>query len=334
MDLILESHSLISPHFPSFHSSEIHTEVLLWTALSEVRFCWESWTTCFRSWPSKIQSPKCPDIDYQGIEGTAAKVSEWRMTQLKPILVRLHMPVLSGDGKLFQDLRPKMIMHMLHEANIPPWHEHTDLLLSGLYVCRWRAKLTGFMQSTYLEDNTFYKLGSECDNPDQRMVQDAARLCSGLGNLAYKLAAAPFKVIYYSIWVWSFASWIPLLVALAFFIIGAIAERSFSDFSPQPLLLLCLLLVPLLSLQLVLSPLWVLAWQARTSQNLTAPGTKYINRAERCGDKNSGQVRMEFLYKVEISVLTPDLWYNWFCGRDSEVSCYKSTSFKRCLQYG
>ena len=89
--------------------------------------------------------------------------------------------------------------------------------------------MTSSLTVSYLRDSTFYDLETRCDNPDQRMVQDASQLCSSLGLLAYKAAATPFKIAYYSIWVWSFASWLPLLVAMLFFVVGAFTERFVSQ---------------------------------------------------------------------------------------------------------
>ena len=76
---------------------------------------------------------------------------------------------------------------------------------------------------------TFFAMGKECDNPDQRMVQDAYQFCSIVADLFRTLAATPFKVVFYSAWMGSITSWPALLAVYGFFVAGASIQRRASQ---------------------------------------------------------------------------------------------------------
>ena len=76
-----------------------------------------------------------------------------------------------------------------------------------------------------MADMTFFAMGNECDNPDQRMVQDAHQFCSIVADLFRTLAATPFKVVFYSVWMGSITSWPALLAVYGFFVAGAFIQR-------------------------------------------------------------------------------------------------------------
>lgn len=81
------------------------------------------------------------------------------------------------------------------------------------------------LQTSYLRQKNFCMVEAACDNPDQRMIQDASQFCSSLAMLSYRLAATPFKIVYYGAWVWSIASWVPIVATLAFFLAGSFAQK-------------------------------------------------------------------------------------------------------------
>lgn len=85
--------------------------------------------------------------------------------------------------------------------------------------------LTEYLQTGYMTGRTFYFMQSRVDNPDQRIVQDVAQFCSLAGDIAAKLAATPFKVVFYSAWMGSITSWPALLAVYGFFILGACLQR-------------------------------------------------------------------------------------------------------------
>lgn len=92
-------------------------------------------------------------------------------------------------------------------------------------LSRWRSVLTTYLQSQYLCGNIFFHIQTKLDNLDQRIIQDVAQFCSLAGQAAAKLAATPFKVVFYSIWMGSITSWPALLAVYAFFILGACFQR-------------------------------------------------------------------------------------------------------------
>ena len=81
------------------------------------------------------------------------------------------------------------------------------------------------MQTGYMTGRAFYHIQTKVDNPDQRMVQDVSQFCSLAGDIAAKLAATPFKVVFYSVWMGSITSWPALLAVYGFFILGATLQR-------------------------------------------------------------------------------------------------------------
>ena len=85
--------------------------------------------------------------------------------------------------------------------------------------------LTAYMQTGYMTGRVFYHIQNSIDNPDQRMVQDVSQFCSLSGDMAAKLAATPFKVVFYSFWMGSIISWPALLAVYSFFILGASLQR-------------------------------------------------------------------------------------------------------------
>ena len=76
-----------------------------------------------------------------------------------------------------------------------------------------------------MSGRAFYHLHSRVDNPDQRIIQDVAQFCSLAGDVAAKLAATPFKVVFYSVWMCSITSWPALLAVYGFFVLGACLQR-------------------------------------------------------------------------------------------------------------
>lgn len=57
------------------------------------------------------------------------------------------------------------------------------------------------------------------------MVQDLDQFSSVLALVLRKLAATPFKALLYSVWTASMASWPPLGLILAFFLLGLCIQR-------------------------------------------------------------------------------------------------------------
>ncbi|CAD7703507.1 unnamed protein product, partial [Ostreobium quekettii] len=97
--------------------------------------------------------------------------------------------------------------------------------LAEFLALRWRTTLSHKLQEQYCHDDNFYWLQS-IDNPDQRIAQDLHALCTSLGLIAKKLAAAPFSVVWYS-WLTYRAtkSWRVVAATYVSFVVGFVILR-------------------------------------------------------------------------------------------------------------
>ncbi len=105
----------------------------------------------------------------------------------------------------------------------PPSGPGTDIcfLASG----RWRIQLTEKLQDDYCSGDRFYSIEGVIDNPDQRIIQDAAEFCAAFGSVVTVFIAAPFKVAFYTWWMVSIMSWMPVGAVYAFFVIALPLQR-------------------------------------------------------------------------------------------------------------
>eukprot|EP00884_Botryococcus_braunii_P011524 jgi/Botrbrau1/20372/Bobra.0006s0035.1 len=101
----------------------------------------------------------------------------------------------------------------------------TRTFLTGYFSLIWRVRLTRKLQDQYCQGERFYSLEGLLDNPDQRIVQDAARFSDSLAAVVAVLLAAPFKVAFYSWWMLSIVSVGPVLLVYAFFLTALPLQR-------------------------------------------------------------------------------------------------------------
>ena len=89
----------------------------------------------------------------------------------------------------------------------------------------WRRSVTDHLQQQCGHRNGYLWLRHACDNLDQRLLQDVQGLCHSLGQILPVMAAAPFKVVFYSVWVAELTSRTSLAGLYAFFLFGAAVQR-------------------------------------------------------------------------------------------------------------
>ncbi|XP_066539713.1 ATP-binding cassette sub-family D member 4 [Hoplias malabaricus] len=100
-------------------------------------------------------------------------------------------------------------------------------ICSLLYV-NWRKSLTEDLHRAYFWRRVYYTLNvlrKDIDNPDQRISQDAERLCKQLSTMSSKLVISPFTVSYYTYQCFNSAGWIGLLSIFGYFVVGTIANK-------------------------------------------------------------------------------------------------------------
>ncbi|KAM9488146.1 lysosomal cobalamin transporter ABCD4 isoform 2-T2 [Clarias gariepinus] len=100
--------------------------------------------------------------------------------------------------------------------------------ISNLLYVGWRKCLTQSLHQDYFSGQIYYTLNvlqSDTDNPDQRMTQDAERLCKQLSSMASRLVISPFTISYYSYQVFNITGWIGFVSILGYFLVGTVANK-------------------------------------------------------------------------------------------------------------
>uniref|UniRef100_A0A8C3AKU8 ATP-binding cassette, sub-family D (ALD), member 4 n=1 Tax=Cyclopterus lumpus TaxID=8103 RepID=A0A8C3AKU8_CYCLU len=101
------------------------------------------------------------------------------------------------------------------------------------YICNrmyvsWRRMLTESLHTSYFQGRVYYTLNvlrGEIDNPDQRISQDAERLCKQMSTMASRLIVSPFTLAYYSYHCFYSTGWIGPVSIFGYFVIGTIANK-------------------------------------------------------------------------------------------------------------
>ncbi|KAK3551465.1 hypothetical protein QTP70_017411 [Hemibagrus guttatus] len=100
--------------------------------------------------------------------------------------------------------------------------------ISNLLYIGWRRCLTQKLHGDYFSGRVYYTLNvlqKNIDNPDQRMTQDAERLCKQLSSMASRLVISPFTISYYSYQCFKITGWIGFVSILGFFLVGTLANK-------------------------------------------------------------------------------------------------------------
>ncbi|XP_072536373.1 lysosomal cobalamin transporter ABCD4 isoform X2 [Salminus brasiliensis] len=100
-------------------------------------------------------------------------------------------------------------------------------ICSLLYVS-WRKSLTEDLHRGYFWGRCYYTLSvlrKDIDNPDQRISQDAERLCKQLSTMASRFVISPFTVSYYTYQCFNSTGWIGVLCIFGYFFVGTIANK-------------------------------------------------------------------------------------------------------------
>ncbi len=64
------------------------------------------------------------------------------------------------------------------------------------------------------------------DNPDQRITTDLILFALSLRRVLSEFGTAPFKILFYSWWTWSYTGWLAVVIVYTFAIVGAALQRS------------------------------------------------------------------------------------------------------------
>uniref|UniRef100_A0A8C6SI14 ATP-binding cassette, sub-family D (ALD), member 4 n=1 Tax=Neogobius melanostomus TaxID=47308 RepID=A0A8C6SI14_9GOBI len=103
-----------------------------------------------------------------------------------------------------------------------------DQYICNLMYLRWRRTLTESLHSAYFQGRVYYTLNvlrEDIDNPDQRISQDAERLCKQMSTMASRLIVSPFTLGYYSYHCYHSTGWIGPVSIFCYFVVGTIANK-------------------------------------------------------------------------------------------------------------
>uniref|UniRef100_A0AAQ5YMR1 ABC transporter domain-containing protein n=1 Tax=Amphiprion ocellaris TaxID=80972 RepID=A0AAQ5YMR1_AMPOC len=101
------------------------------------------------------------------------------------------------------------------------------------YICNqmyvsWRKTLTESLHSAYFQGRVYYTLNvlrEDVDNPDQRISQDAERLCKQMSTMASRLIVSPFTLGYYTYHCFHSTGWIGPVSIFGYFVVGTVANK-------------------------------------------------------------------------------------------------------------
>ncbi|XP_060031449.1 lysosomal cobalamin transporter ABCD4 isoform X2 [Erinaceus europaeus] len=103
-----------------------------------------------------------------------------------------------------------------------------DQFTCNLLYVSWRKDLTEHLHQLYFRGRVYYTLNvlrDDVDNPDQRISQDAERLCRQLSSMASKLIISPFTLVYYTSQCVQSTGWLGPVSIFGYFILGTIVNK-------------------------------------------------------------------------------------------------------------
>ncbi|XP_076826392.1 lysosomal cobalamin transporter ABCD4 isoform X2 [Brachyhypopomus gauderio] len=124
----------------------------------------------------------------------------------------------------FQELVVFAVLLILLNSTL----KSVEQYVCGLLYVSWRTSLTEDLHRDYFWGRVYYTLNvlrKDIDNPDQRISQDAERLCKQLSTMASRIVISPFTVSYYTYQCYSSTGWTGLLSIFGYFVLGTIVNK-------------------------------------------------------------------------------------------------------------
>ncbi|XP_031418986.1 ATP-binding cassette sub-family D member 4 isoform X2 [Clupea harengus] len=103
-----------------------------------------------------------------------------------------------------------------------------DQYICSLLYVNWRRSLTECLHKEYFHGRVYYTLNvlrEDVDNPDQRISQDAERLCKQMSTMASRVLISPFTLAYYTYQCYISTGWIGLGSIFGYFVVGTIVNK-------------------------------------------------------------------------------------------------------------
>lgn len=126
----------------------------------------------------------------------------------------VYKSLVDMDSQLLYKTVYKAAMYYVLFAAITAAQEYVKDSLALV----WRRRLTRIVHGAYFQDPVRMRgIHSKLDNCDQRMTSELEGLCSTLADIVHKVAASPFKVVFYGYLAGSYIGISSLCLVVAFF---------------------------------------------------------------------------------------------------------------------
>ncbi|XP_068198130.1 lysosomal cobalamin transporter ABCD4 isoform X2 [Antennarius striatus] len=128
------------------------------------------------------------------------------------------------DDSGFKSLVGKAMVLILVNSTLKSLDQY---ICNQMYV-RWRKTLTESLHTAYFQGRVYYTINvlrEDVDNPDQRISQDAERLCKQMSTMASRLIVSPFTLTYYTYHCFYSTGWIGPITIFGYFVLGTIANK-------------------------------------------------------------------------------------------------------------
>jgi ATP-binding cassette subfamily D (ALD) protein 4 len=107
--------------------------------------------------------------------------------------------------------------------------DSTIKFLTDFLAVKWREKLCLYLHECYFRKRTYYKVQhvecSSCDNPDQRITQDADNFTTSLAQICSTCLSAPLIIVLYAFFSFRSIAWYAPVIVLVYFLVGFSLNR-------------------------------------------------------------------------------------------------------------
>ncbi|KAG7265271.1 hypothetical protein CRUP_020517 [Coryphaenoides rupestris] len=137
---------------------------------------------------------------------------------------QFYMVLADKDYAAFRSLVSLAMVLILLNSTM----KSLDQYICNLMYVGWRRTLTESLHADYFRGRVYYTLNvlrEDVDNPDQRISQDAERLCKQMSTMASRLIVSPFILAYYTYQCFHSTGWIGPVSIFGYFVVGTISNK-------------------------------------------------------------------------------------------------------------
>ncbi|XP_054617254.1 ATP-binding cassette sub-family D member 4 isoform X1 [Dunckerocampus dactyliophorus] len=137
---------------------------------------------------------------------------------------RFYNVLADEDSKGFKSLLLTAMVVIVLNSSL----KSLDQYISNQMYISWRKTLTESLHTAYFQGRVYYTLNvlrEDIDNPDQRISQDAERLCKQMSTMASRLLVSPFTLAYYTYHCFYSTGWMGPVMIFGYFVLGTVANK-------------------------------------------------------------------------------------------------------------